>query len=188
MLLRSGDVYIQWTGSSLVQKNCLLIRYQPFCEPILTCCHVDPKEQKLNLWYYRNIIFFKENVFWNVLCKMAPIFSLQMWSIQKHVNKLCQYNVKERNKMLTGVWLLRDAIVTLKVWSTNTVHEYFFGNSLIALSWMPQNTFDDKSTWGSGNGLVPLCNKPLPEPHVEPDLFHYMASLGHNELRHFIAT
>ena len=34
---------------------------------------------------------------------------------------------------------------------------------------------------GSGNGLVPTGNKPLPNP----DLCHHMVSLGHNELRAF---
>ena len=34
----------------------------------------------------------------------------------------------------------------------------------IALRWMPQDLTDDKSNIGSGNGLVPWGNKPLPEP------------------------
>ena len=34
----------------------------------------------------------------------------------------------------------------------------------IALRWLPQNTYDDKSNIGSGNGLVPSSNKPLPLP------------------------
>ena len=37
--------------------------------------------------------------------------------------------------------------------------------------------------FGSGNGLVPSGNKPLPEPMFDPDLCHHMAWLGHNELR-----
>ena len=36
----------------------------------------------------------------------------------------------------------------------------------ISVRWMPQNTFDDKSTNGSGNGLVPSGIKPLPERMV----------------------
>ena len=35
---------------------------------------------------------------------------------------------------------------------------------------------------GSGNGLVPSGNKPLPEPMLTQDLCHHMASLGHNVL------
>ena len=35
---------------------------------------------------------------------------------------------------------------------------------------------------GSGNVLVPSGNKPLPEPNDDLDLWHHMASLGHNEL------
>ena len=60
--------------------------------------------------------------------------------------------------------------------------EYFLGNwpQLIATKphWRFVNT-------GSGNGLVPSGTKPLPEPvltHSEPNLCHYMVSLGHNEL------
>ena len=35
---------------------------------------------------------------------------------------------------------------------------------------------------GSGNGLVPPGNKPLPEPMLNPDLCRHMVSLGHNGL------
>ena len=35
---------------------------------------------------------------------------------------------------------------------------------------------------GSGNGTVPSCTEPLPEPNVDLDLSHYMVWLGHNEL------
>ena len=34
----------------------------------------------------------------------------------------------------------------------------------IVLTWMPQDLTDDKVNIGSGNGLVPSGNKPLPEP------------------------
>ena len=61
----------------------------------------------------------------------------------------------------------------------------------IALRWMPQDLTDDKSTLvqarpnnsgiGSGNGLVPSGNKPLPEAMLT-QICHHMASLGHNEL------
>ena len=34
----------------------------------------------------------------------------------------------------------------------------------IALRWMPLDLTDDKSNIGSGNGLVPSGNKPLPKP------------------------
>ena len=34
---------------------------------------------------------------------------------------------------------------------------------------------------GSGNGLVPLGSKPLPEP-ILTHICHHMASLGQNEL------
>ena len=37
---------------------------------------------------------------------------------------------------------------------------------------------------GSGNGLVPSGNKPLPEPMLT-QICHHMASLGHNELTHY---
>ena len=46
---------------------------------------------------------------------------------------------------------------------------------------MPQNSTDDKSTTGSGNGLVPSGNKPLPEPMLTQISFAIMASLGPNE-------
>ena len=36
---------------------------------------------------------------------------------------------------------------------------------------------------GSGNGLVPSGNKPLPEPKLM-QICHHMMSLGHNELTH----
>ena len=36
---------------------------------------------------------------------------------------------------------------------------------------------------GSANGLVPSGNESLPEPtNVDPDLCHFMASLGHSVL------
>ena len=38
-------------------------------------------------------------------------------------------------------------------------------------------------TIGSGNGLVPSGNKPLPEAMVF-QVYHQMASLGHNELKY----
>ena len=47
-----------------------------------------------------------------------------------------------------------------------------------ALRWMPQDLTGDVNI-GSGNGLVPSGNKPLPEPSVPCRL---MASLGHYEL------
>ena len=34
---------------------------------------------------------------------------------------------------------------------------------------------------GSGNGLVPLGNKPLHENNVDQVIWHYMASAGHNQ-------
>ena len=34
---------------------------------------------------------------------------------------------------------------------------------------------------GSGIGLVPSGNKPLPEINVDPDRFHIIESLGHHE-------
>ena len=40
---------------------------------------------------------------------------------------------------------------------------------------------------GSGYGLVPSGNKPLPNvtgANVDPDLSRHMALLGHNELKH----
>ena len=39
----------------------------------------------------------------------------------------------------------------------------FMSTCEITLSWMPQNTLDDKVNIGSGNGLVPFGTKPLPE-------------------------
>ena len=39
---------------------------------------------------------------------------------------------------------------------------------------------------GSGNGLVPPGNKPLPEPVLTQDLQRHMASLGPNELKSVI--
>ena len=51
----------------------------------------------------------------------------------------------------------------------------------------PPMTFTGPYLWwiniGSGNGVVPSGNKPLPE-RVDPDLCHHMASLGHNKLTH----
>ena len=44
---------------------------------------------------------------------------------------------------------------------------------------MAQDLIDDKSNIGSGNGLVPSGNKPLPEPMLT-QICHPMASLGHN--------
>ena len=41
--------------------------------------------------------------------------------------------------------------------------EFMSASCEISLWWMPQNTFDNKSTWVSGNGLVPSENNPLPE-------------------------
>ena len=50
------------------------------------------------------------------------------------------------------------------------------------IRWMPQDLPDDVNI-GSGNGLVPSGNKPLPvRANVDPDLCCHMASLGHNEL------
>ena len=51
----------------------------------------------------------------------------------------------------------------------------------IALIWMSLDFTDDQSTFGSGNGLMPLGNKPLPEPMLT-QICHHMASWGHNEL------
>ena len=38
---------------------------------------------------------------------------------------------------------------------------------------------------GSGNGLVPSGNEPLPEPMLTQIYVHHMASLGHNGLTHW---
>ena len=43
----------------------------------------------------------------------------------------------------------------------------------IAVTWMPQNTFDEVKI-GSGNGLMPSGNKPLPEPMLT------QCYVGHN--------
>ena len=55
---------------------------------------------------------------------------------------------------------------------------YILSNSCeIALRWMPWDLTDDQST---GNGYVPSCNKPLPEPSwLRP-----MSPHGHNEFDH----
>ena len=34
---------------------------------------------------------------------------------------------------------------------------------------------------GTGDGLVPSGNKPLPEPNIDPDLCRHWLSVGHNE-------
>ena len=47
--------------------------------------------------------------------------------------------------------------------------------NVIGLHWWPVNI-------GSGNGLVPSGNKPLPEPMLT-QICHHMASLGQNELK-----
>ena len=54
----------------------------------------------------------------------------------------------------------------------------FMGTCEIALRWMSQNTFCDKSCFTSGNGLVPSGNKPLPEPM----LTHIYITIGHPRL------
>ena len=55
----------------------------------------------------------------------------------------------------------------------------------IALIGMSLDFADDQS-WniGSGNGLVPSGNKPLPEPMLTQISRRHIASLGHNELNH----
>ena len=59
---------------------------------------------------------------------------------------------------------------------------HLLGNCLnmnaIGLHWWSANI-------GSGNGLVPSGNKPLPEPMLTKIPVAHMASLGHNELTHF---
>ena len=45
------------------------------------------------------------------------------------------------------------------------------------LQWLSQNLIREFNN-GSGNGLVSLGNKHLPEP-----IYHHMASLDHNELK-----
>ena len=49
---------------------------------------------------------------------------------------------------------------------------------------MSLDLIDDKSTFGSGNGLVPLTvrQQAITWAKVDPDLCCHMASLGHNEL------
>ena len=61
--------------------------------------------------------------------------------------------------------------VTRPQWVYNLIFKLIQTSSLvfhsqIALRWMPQNTCDDNCqvNIGSGNGLVPSGNKPLPEP------------------------
>ena len=49
----------------------------------------------------------------------------------------------------------------------------------------PQRNFLPRNVTGSGNGLMPSDNKPLPELMFYPDLFHHMVSPGHNELIHW---
>ena len=51
---------------------------------------------------------------------------------------------------------------------------------LCKLRWVPQNPSNDKSTLVQ---IMASYNKPLPESMliVDPDLYHHMASLGHNE-------
>ena len=50
-------------------------------------------------------------------------------------------------------------LVVMVVISGHMLRSKFIGNSRkIALKWMPQNTFDDKSTLNSDNGLVPSGN------------------------------
>ena len=60
-------------------------------------------------------------------------------------------------------WPLLDLVVVLRcnLWTyvTELVHEH-------ALRWIPQNTFDDKSTFVQVMALVPSGNKPLPGPTV----------------------
>ena len=41
---------------------------------------------------------------------------------------------------------------------------------------------------GSGNGLVPSSNKPLPEPVLTQPSCHHMVSLGHNEFKGLITV
>ena len=52
----------------------------------------------------------------------------------------------------------------------------------INLKWIPE----DLVNIGSGNGLVASANKPLPESSVDQDLQRHTASLGHNEVTHWL--
>ena len=51
----------------------------------------------------------------------------------------------------------------------------------IALKGKPQDFTGDKSTIGSGDGLVPSGNKPLPDPiltHINVAIWHHQATMG----------
>ena len=56
------------------------------------------------------------------------------------------------------------------------------------LRWVPKDLTDDLVNTGSGNGLVPLGNKPFTWASVDQDLRHYMVSLGHNEYGTWTST
>ena len=71
--------------------------------------------------------------------------------------------------IIKKVLSLSEHMLTIKVMSTSCE---------IALRWVVQNTFDDV---GSGNGLVPSGNKPLPEPVLSQI---YVTIWYHNGLIH----
>ena len=53
----------------------------------------------------------------------------------------------------------------------------------IPLKMISLNLTDDKSTFGSGNGLVRWRHQAIAWPNVVLDLCRHVASLGHNELK-----
>ena len=58
----------------------------------------------------------------------------------------------------------------------------FLGTSCdITLRWMPQNIFDDKSTLVQVIAWCPQ-QQDITWANADPDLYHDMASPGHNEL------
>ena len=63
-----------------------------------------------------------------------------------------------------------------------TTAELGTGNNEIALSWMPQNKFDESQFFH----VMPRCHIARPQAitwaNVDPDPCHHMASLSRNEL------
>ena len=86
-------------------------------------------------------------------CLLMYVFVTQLWWINSLAPGKFQFN---SGKFQSNS---KKVIFKLSYWMVAEVSLMKFG-----LTWMPLDFTDDQVNTGSGNGLVPSGNKPLPEP------------------------
>ena len=128
----------QWIGSAFVQiMACRLAK--PLSKPTLVYCQLDPQIQTSVKFYSKFRTFHSRKCIWKCcLPKCRPFCPGEMSQLIVPCSKCgCGFKV-----------VIFKLIIELLCWAF----------CIIIVRWMPQNSI------GSGNGLVPSGNKPLPEP------------------------